>query len=68
MKYFKYRCLSVVLILMSSLRAQPVPLDTAVHSGKLANGFSYFIRHNEQPKGRVYLYLVNKVGSVPRRR
>jgi zinc protease len=44
--------------------AQTIPLDTAVHSGKLANGFTYYIRHNEEPKNRVYLYLVNKVGSI----
>ena len=64
MKYSGYGCLALAMLLVNSLPAQPVPLDTAVHSGKLANGFSYFIRHNEQPKGRVYLYLVNKVGSV----
>ena len=41
-----------------------LPLDTAVHTGKLPNGFTYYIRHNEEPKNRVVLYLVNKVGSV----
>lgn len=41
-----------------------VPLDPALRTGKLANGFTYYIRHNEQPKNRVELYLVNKVGSV----
>src|SRR6185312_1290159 len=44
--------------------AQPLPLDTAVHVGHLANGFTYFIRHNEEPKHRVVMYLVNKAGSV----
>lgn len=44
--------------------AQTIPLDTAVHTGKLANGFTYYIRHNEEPKNRVVFYLVNKVGSV----
>lgn len=41
-----------------------LPFDLAVHTGKLANGLTYYIRHNEEPKGRVYLYLVNKVGSI----
>jgi len=41
-----------------------LPLDPTVRTGKLANGFSYFIRHNEQPKNRVLMYLVNKVGSI----
>jgi zinc protease len=41
-----------------------LPLDPAVRTGRLANGFTYYIRHNEEPKNRVLLYLVNKVGSV----
>jgi zinc protease len=43
---------------------QALPLDSAVRTGKLANGLTYFIRHNEEPKNRVLIYLVNKVGSV----
>jgi zinc protease len=39
-------------------------LDPAVRSGKLPNGFTYYIRHNEEPKNRVVMYLVNKAGSV----
>jgi len=41
-----------------------LPLDPAVRTGKLANGFTYYIRHNEEPKNRVVMYLVNKAGSV----
>ncbi len=41
-----------------------LPLDPLVRTGKLANGFTYYIRHNEEPKNRVMMYLVNKVGSV----
>lgn len=44
--------------------AQNIPADPAVRTGKLANGFTYYIRHNEQPQKRVELYLINKVGSV----
>src|SRR3569623_185383 len=43
---------------------QPLPLDPAVRAGKLANGFTYYIRHNEEPKNRVVFYLANKVGSI----
>jgi zinc protease len=45
-------------------KAQNIPLDPALRTGKLANGFTYYIRHNEEPKHRVYMYMVNKVGSV----
>lgn len=47
-----------------SATEKPLPLDTAVRTGKLPNGFTYFIRHNEEPKNRVQLYLVNKAGSI----
>jgi zinc protease len=55
-----------ILILSSAAIAQqkPLPLDPAVRTGKLANGFIYYIRHNEEPKKRVVFYLANKVGSV----
>ncbi len=45
-------------------QAGNLPLDPAVRTGKLANGFTYYIRHNEEPKNRVIMYLVNKAGSV----
>jgi zinc protease len=41
-----------------------LPLDPAVRTGKLANGFTYYIRHNDEPKKRVLMYIVNKAGSV----
>ncbi|SDD70144.1 zinc protease [Mucilaginibacter pineti] len=41
-----------------------LPLDAEVRTGKLPNGFTYYIRHNEEPKKRVTFYLANKVGSV----
>jgi zinc protease len=41
-----------------------IQLDPVVRTGKLPNGFTYYIRHNEEPKNRVIMYLVNKVGSV----
>lgn len=43
---------------------KPLPLDTAVHTGRLANGFTYYIRHNASPEKRVVLYLVCKAGSI----
>ena len=41
-----------------------LPLDPAVRTGRLANGFTYYIRHNETPKNRVIFNLANKVGSI----
>jgi zinc protease len=54
----------LVPVMFTGANAQPLPLDPAVRAGHLANGFTYFIRHNEEPKHRVVMYLVNKAGSV----
>jgi len=48
----------------SKVKDQPLALDRAVRTGKLPNGFTYYIRHNEEPKNRVILYLANKIGSL----
>lgn len=41
-----------------------LPFDQEVKTGKLANGFQYFIRKNVEPKDRVTMYLATKVGSI----
>jgi zinc protease len=41
-----------------------LPMDANVRIGKLANGFTYYIRRNVEPKDRAQLYLVNKIGSI----
>ncbi|OOQ60478.1 M16 family metallopeptidase [Mucilaginibacter pedocola] len=41
-----------------------LPTDQDVLIGKLPNGLTYYIRHNEQPKNRAELYLVVKAGSI----
>ena len=64
MKSNYYLLLGFLLAGAYQARAQQLPLDTAVHTGKLANGFTYFIRHNEEPKNRVVMFMVNKVGSI----
>lgn len=51
----------------SSAAAQqlpPLPTDTAVISGVLPNGLTYFIRHNETPKGQADFHIAQKVGSI----
>lgn len=41
-----------------------LPMDGTVLRGKLPNGFTYYIRHNEEPQDRVVMYLATKVGSI----
>ena len=60
----------VAVTAIGSARAQmpqqipPLPADTAVVAGVLENGLSYFIRHNETPKGQADFYIAQKVGSA----
>ena len=42
----------------------PVPVDPEVRIGKLDNGLTYYIRHNEYPKGLADFFIAQKVGSV----
>lgn len=56
-----FACLPAVV------RAQqmpPVPVDKEVRIGKLDNGLTYYIRHNEYPKNQVDFYIAQKVGSI----
>ena len=43
---------------------QPVPMDSALRTGTLDNGLTYFIRHNDNPKGQADFYIAQKVGSI----
>ena len=62
----------VLLAMPAALKAQApaganlpqVPQDSAVRIGKLPNGLTYYIRHNELPEHRANFYIVQQVGSV----
>ena len=41
----------------------PLPNDPAVRTGKLENGMTYYIRHNDQPAQRAEFYLATDVGA-----
>ncbi len=43
---------------------QPMPLMPGVRTGVLPNGLTYYILHNEEPKGRANFYIAQKVGST----
>lgn len=56
-----------LLGLTASLTAQqmpPVPLDPNIRFGKLDNGLTYYIRHNQQPKERAEFYIAQNVGAI----
>lgn len=59
---------AAVLILgasaVSAQQMQNLPNDPAVKVGKLENGLTYYIRHNEKPAGRAEFYLATNVGAI----
>jgi zinc protease len=43
---------------------QEIPIDPKVRYGKLENGLTYYIRHNELPKARADFYIAQRVGAI----
>lgn len=41
-----------------------LPVDNAVRVGRLGNGMTYFIRHNDKPAGMADFYIVYDVGAI----
>ena len=64
----------LLLLLMSALsplclRAQTedgavLPRDPEFVVGKLPNGITYYLRHNETPKGQACFYIIRNAGSL----
>ncbi len=48
---------------MNAQNKTTIPLDSRVRYGKLSNGMTYYIMHNEEPKERASLYFVQNVGG-----
>ena len=66
----KFLSLLIMMVVITAVKAQqmpqmpPVPLDPAVKVGKLDNGLTYYIRHNEWPEKRCDFYIAQRVGSM----
>lgn len=67
MKKFLFGAVSLLGLLPVYTQAQELPqlpVDSAVVCGVLPNGLTYYIRHNEYPKGQADFHIAQKVGSV----
>ena len=65
------KALSMAMFILTALcmsaqmpQVPQIPLDPSVKSGKLDNGLTYYILHNEHPKDRANFYIAQKVGST----
>ncbi|MDR2056728.1 MAG: insulinase family protein [Dysgonamonadaceae bacterium] len=54
----------VYLVHTFAQQVQELPIDPNIRYGKLDNGITYYIRHNELPKERADFYIAQNVGAV----
>ncbi len=69
MKKFVMLIVAAFMLAANTVSAQEqqvpnIPIDPQVRVGKLENGLTYYIRHNEEPKGQANFYIAQKVGSI----
>ena len=64
--------LTILPVLARQNRPQPdftnpetrIHVDPDVRTGRLDNGLTYYIRHNENPKGQADFYIIHNVGAI----
>ena len=66
---FKRQLMALLVLVACALttfaqQMPPIPMDPNVRVGKLENGLTYYIRHNNYPEGQANFYIAQKVGSV----
>ena len=65
MKKIVYSLLmAVVAMSLNAQEPEKMPMDPEVRYGKLDNGLTYYIRHNEQPKQRAEFHIAQAVGAI----
>ncbi len=62
--FFGLICLSWTLALAAEDWAIPLPTDAAIHTGRLSNGVTYWIRSHATPPGKISLWMHVSTGSV----
>ena len=50
--------------LASAQQMPDVPVDSGVRIGKLDNGLTYYLRHNNNPEKKANFYIAQRVGSI----
>ena len=66
MKKFLFLAAGLLAATLSWGQQMPeqLPIDPSIRTGKLENGLTYFIRHNEKPADRAEFYLATNVGAI----
>ena len=71
-KFVRFFSLLLVVLMLAPAMATaqqmpqipPMGVDPEVRIGTLPNGLTYYIRHNDYPKGQAEFYIAQKVGSI----
>lgn len=61
---FAISLLMAAMIVSAQEAPEKLPMDPEVRYGKLDNGLTYYIRHNEQPKQRAEFHIAQAVGAI----
>ena len=64
LKHFLVVALAFVSGVASAQIMPPIPIDQNVRIGKLDNGLTYYIRHNNWPENVANFYIAQRVGSI----
>lgn len=66
MKKFLLPVLFIALMITGcgNKESKTIPVSDKVLTGKLSNGLTYYVRHNEEPKERASFYIIQNVGAI----
>ena len=69
MRFIRFTLMSLLLVMlalpsMAQQKGKQLPVDPSIRIGKLKNGLTYYIRHNDNPENLVNFYIAQKVGSI----
>ncbi|MBO4917759.1 MAG: insulinase family protein [Bacteroidales bacterium] len=63
-RFFLIAAMFILAVPFANAQMQQLPNDPAVRQGKLDNGLTYYIRHNDKPEQRAEFYLATNVGAI----
>ena len=64
LKHFLVVAFMFVVGLATAQEMGQIPVDKNVRIGKLQNGLTYYIRHNDWPEHVANFYIAQRVGSI----
>ena len=64
LRKFLFAAVMLATVSVTAQQLPPIPIDEDVRIGKLDNGLTYYIRHNEWPEHVANFYIAQRVGSI----